>query len=102
MALSFLSVFKKNYFCLCWVFCFSEDFSLVLGGVLSSRGARASVAAPRLSSSGSVVWRLGLVAVQHVGSSRTRDRTVSSASAGRFFTTELPGKPSLPGFQCCV
>ena len=56
----FCQFFKKNYFCLCWVFCCSEDFSLVLGGVLSSRGARASVAAPGLSSSGSVVVALGL------------------------------------------
>ena len=36
---------------------------------------------------------LGLVAPWHVGSSRTRDQTVSTASAGGFFTTEPLGTP---------
>ena len=33
------------------------------------------------------------VALQHVQSSRSRDRTVSPALAGEFLTTESPGEP---------
>ena len=39
------------------------------------------------------MWHTGLVALQHVGSSWTRDEPQSPALAGRFFTTEPPGKP---------
>ena len=53
-----------------------------------------------LESTGSVaVICMGLVALQHVGSSWTRDRTCdqpgieSPALAGGFFTAEPPGKP---------
>ena len=38
------------------------------------------------------LWQMGLVATWHVGSSRTRDRTVSRELAGRFFTLKSPGK----------
>ena len=38
-------------------------------------------------------WWMDFVAPLHVGSSRTRERTWSPASVGRFFTTEPPGKP---------
>ena len=41
---------------------------------------------------------MGLVAPQHVGSSRTGDRTLSPALAGGFFTAEPPGKPHLLSF----
>ena len=68
-------------------------------GLLSSCGARASrcrgffcCRAQTLGHKGSVLWHTGLVAPWHVGSSWTRDRTLSSAVAGRFFTTETPGK----------
>ena len=46
----------------------------------------------RLSSCGS-----GLVALWHVGSSQTRNRTPDSCIGRRFFTTELPGKPQGQG-----
>ena len=36
---------------------------------------------------------MDLVASQHVGSSRIRDRTRAPVLAGGFFTTEPPGKP---------
>ena len=39
------------------------------------------------------MWRTGLVAPQHEGSSRTRDRTHVPALAGRFLTTVPPGSP---------
>ena len=46
-----------------------------------------------LQNTGSIVWCMGLVALQHVESSQIRDRThVSPALAGGFFTTEPPGK----------
>ena len=48
----------------------------------------------RLSSRGS--W--SLAALRHVGSSRTRDRTMSPALAGGFFSTEPPGKPKFDFF----
>ena len=37
------------------------------------------------------LWRMGLVAPQHVGSSWTRVKPVSPALAGGFLTTGLPG-----------
>ena len=43
-------------------------------------------------STGSVLWLTGLVALQQVGSSQTRDRTHVSALVGRFLTTGPPGK----------
>ena len=39
------------------------------------------------------LWPTGLVALRHVGSFQTRDQTHVSYTAGRFFTTEPPGKP---------
>ena len=39
------------------------------------------------------LWHTGLVAPRQAGSSQTRDRTQSPKLAGRFFTTEPPGKP---------
>ena len=45
------------------------------------------------------MWHTGLVAPGHVGSSQTRDQTHVSASAGRFFTTEPPGKPGYEVLQ---
>ena len=38
-------------------------------------------------------WRTGLVALQHVGSSQTGMEPMSPALAGKFCTTEPPGKP---------
>ena len=38
------------------------------------------------------LWHTGLAALQHVGSSRIRDRTRVSCMTGRFFTTEPQGK----------
>ena len=40
--------------------------------------------------------QVGRAALQHAGPSRSRDRTRLSAWAGRFFTTEPPGKPLTP------
>ena len=37
------------------------------------------------------LWLVGLVALQHVGSSQTRARTVFPALAGGFLTTAPPG-----------
>ena len=39
------------------------------------------------------LWCLGLVTLMHMGSSWTRDWTLSPMMAGGFFTTEPPGKP---------
>ena len=44
------------------------------------------IAAPRLQNT-------GLVALRHKGSSLMGIKPMSPALAGRFFTTELPGKP---------
>ena len=103
-------LFKNNVIYLSIFVCVGFSWLLVLSPVLVSQGyssvavsglliavaslvagferARASVvAAPRLCST-------GLVAPGHVGSSWIRDRTcVAPALAGRFFTTEPPGKP---------
>ena len=49
--------------------------------------------APRLQST--LLWHTSLVAPRHVGSSLIRDQTVSPALAGRFFSTQSPGKPLL-------
>ena len=51
------------------------------------------VAAPGFWNAGSVVVAHGLVALRHVGSSWMRDQTHVHTLAGRFFTTEPPGKP---------
>ena len=45
---------------------------------------------------------MGLAALWHVGSSWTRDCTVSPALAGRFFTTEPPGKTPHCSFDLCL
>ena len=42
------------------------------------------------------MWCIGLVAPQHVGSSRLWMETMCPALAGGFFTTEPPGKPRMP------
>ena len=42
-----------------------------------------------------VMWHAGLGVMWDVGSSRTRDRTVTAAMAGRFLSTGPPGKSSL-------
>ena len=44
---------------------------------------------------------MGLVALQHVGSSRTRAKSVSPVLVGRFLTTVPPGKPSTLLFKNC-
>ena len=41
------------------------------------------------------LWCTGLVLLSHVGSSWTGIKSMSPALAGRFFTTEPPGKPFL-------
>ena len=57
-------------------------------------GVRGPWLLQRLSSRAQARWRCtGLVALWHVGSSQIRDRTMSSALAGRFFAPEPPGKP---------
>ena len=55
----------------------------VVASLLLSKlsGRQASVvAAPRLQSTGSIVWRMGSVALQHVESFRIRDRTCVSCT----------------------
>ena len=42
----------------------------------------------------SVVWHMGLVPLQHVGSSWTRDQTHVPRMAGGFLSTAPPRKPS--------
>ena len=42
-----------------------------------------------------VMWHAGLGVMWDVGSSRTRDQTVTAAMAGRFLSTGPPGKSSL-------
>ena len=105
------------HFWLCWVFVAAQGFlQLQPVGLLSGCGAQAfhrggflccgaqAVAYagcrncgrglsgwdPRALSTGSVFMTDGL----SCSASQIRDRTMSPALAGRFFTTELPGKPS--------
>ena len=75
-------------------------FALVAvnGSYASVVGCGLLVAKHRLQGAGSVV-ALGLSCSVARGSSRTRDRTCVSCTAGRFFTTKPPGKPSLLVFQ---
>ena len=40
------------------------------------------------------LWRMGLVALRHIGSSWTRDRTCVPVLAGGFLAVRPPGKPS--------
>ena len=47
------------------------------------------------------LWPMGLVAPQHVGSSWTRDWTLSPTLAGGFFTTEPPGKSKDDSYMQC-
>ena len=49
--------------------------------------------------SGSVVGALGLSCPQHVGSSQTRDKSVSPALASGFLTTGPPGSVSVCTFK---
>ena len=76
------------------------DFSCCGARALGTWGS--VVVARRLSSCGSQaqqLWRTGLVALQHVGSSRTRAQThVPCIGRGQFVTTAPPGKP-LPIFN---
>ena len=59
-------------------------------------GARASVVVAQGSTAQTQqLWPTGLVAPRHVGSSRTRDRTMTPSLAGRFLTTVPPGKHPL-------
>ena len=67
-------------------------------GYASVVGCGLLVAKHGLQGTGSVV-ALGLSCSAARGSSRTRDRTCVSCTAGRFFTTKPPGKPSLLVFQ---
>ena len=43
------------------------------------------------------LWHTGFIALRHVGSSRTRDRTCVPALAGGFLTTAPPGKSAEGG-----
>ena len=77
-------------------------FSLWWLLLLQSRGSWASVVAMhgaqqlQLAGSGALthqLWRTGLVAPRHVGSSRPRIKPVSLTLQGGFLTTGPPGKP---------
>ena len=112
MSLSLFFFFLNNviylfiYLWLCWVFACS-GFSLVaVPGLLivaaslvaehGPWGLRASApVAPASRAQAQCLWRVGLVALGPVGSAQIRGEPVSSALAGGFFTTELPGKPSM-------
>ena len=112
-------------FWLCWVFVFTHGLSLValsrgyslveLFGLLIAaaflvvehrlQGTRASVVVAHgfiscisrtLELRLKQLWHTGLVVLQHVGSSHTRDRTVFPALQGRFLTIGSPGKPRNP------
>ena len=105
----FFNIYKFIYFIL-FIFVRVESsllpagFSLVAAsGGISCCGARALGArAQQLWLKGSraqaqYLWRTGLVAPQHVGSSGTRAWPVSPALAGGFLTTAPPGKSR----SCC-
>ena len=62
-------------------------------GLQQLRCVGSVVVAHGLQSTGSVVVAHGLSCLRHVGSFRTRARTVSPALAGGFLTTAPPGKP---------
>ena len=72
---------------------------LVVAPLVADHGPQsmqASVVARGLSSFSSWaqwLWRVGLVVLQHVGSSQIRIEPVSPALVGRLFTTEPPRKP---------
>ena len=103
-----LFYFIYFYFWLCWVFIAAHGLSLVMatGGYSSlqctdfslwwllllwstvSRWAGFSSCGTQAQQ----LWYLGLVALQHGGSSWTRDRTCAPALAGGFLTTVPPGK----------
>ena len=68
-----------------------EARALGHGGFGSGGMVGSVVAIPRC------MWLTGQVALWHVGSSWTRDRTHVSCT-GRFFTTEPPGQPLVCGF----
>ena len=76
-----------------------EALGVALVVVLEALGGFGALGAKHgLQGTGSVV-ALGLSCSAARGSSRTRDRTCVSCTAGRFFTTKPPGKPSLLVFQ---
>ena len=68
-----------------WGLLFIAAHRLLCGGFSSCR-ARAV---------GHSLWNTDLVALRHVGSSWTRVTQMFPALAGRFFTTEPPGKRPL-------
>ena len=73
--------------------------SVVVARVLSSCGSQAQQlwhAGPRVQAQ--QLWSTGLVALQHVGSSRTRAQTRAPALAGGFLTTAPPRKPLYSSF----
>ena len=73
------------YFWLCWAFVAADGLSLVAGSGGSSLVGVCGLLWCE--------WFTGLVALQHVGSSQTRDELMSPAVAGGFLTTGPPGKP---------
>ena len=80
------------YFWLCWVWFFSGCGEWRLSSSWSAWGYSLCRGFSCCGTQAQYLWRTGLVAPQHVGSSWTRDRTCLSCT-GRFFTTEPPGKP---------
>ena len=103
----FFSLKKKLFmFCfffwLCWIFIAVCGCSLAASWGLLFAFSSCSTRASHCSgfscfralsrAQAQQLWQMGLVATWHVGSSRTRDRTVSRELAGRFFTLKSPGK----------
>ena len=96
--------FKKNFMYLFWTalgpYCRKQAFSGCRNwGLLQLRHLASCCDGSSWGAHGGAqaqwLWCTGLVAPWPVGSSWIRDQTLSLALAGRFFTTEPPGKPYL-------
>ena len=89
------------YFWLCWVWFFSSCGEWRLFSSWSAWGYSLCRGFSCCGAQAQYLWRTGLVAPQHVGSSWTRDRTMSRTLAGGFFTTEPPGKSKDDSYMQC-
>ena len=79
-----------------WLLFAAERFLIVVASPVAEHGlqAQASVVVARGSRAQTQqLWRTGLGAPWHVGSSQTRARTASPTLAGGLLTTVPPGKP---------
>ena len=89
---SIYSLTYNIYFWQCWVFV----AACRLSQAAASGGSHCSGFPLRSVGSGArglqQWWHLGLVALQRVGSSQTKDQLMSPALEGGFLTTALPGK----------